>query len=164
MIYLASDQAGYELKENVKKVLKFLEKEYEDIGPYIFDPLDDYPDYILAAAKKVAEDLNKNRGIILGGSGQGEAMTANKVRGIRAVVFYGGPKEIIYLSREHNNANILSLGARFVEKYSKASIEEIVKTWLNTSFSREERHKRRIEKISKFENSIYFPNAINPNI
>ena len=82
----------------------------EDCGAFDFDPLDDYPDFIIPAAEKVANQPN-SRGIIIGGSGQGEAMAANRIQGVRAAVYYDGPLEIIKLSRLHNNANILSLGA-----------------------------------------------------
>jgi len=99
----------------------------------------------LPVAKKVAENPEQNRGIVLGASGQGEAIAANKVKGIRAAVFYGGPEEIIKLSREHNNANILSLGASFL---SEEQARQAVRVWLETSFSGEERHIRRIRKIN----------------
>jgi len=100
----------------------------------------------LPVAKEVAKNPNKNKGIILGGSGQGEAMVANRIKGVRAVVYYGGPKKIIKLSREHNNANILSLGARFL---TEDEAKKMVKLWLQTPFSNEKRHKRRIKKLEK---------------
>jgi ribose 5-phosphate isomerase B len=148
MLYLASDHAGYELK---KKIAEFLTREgipFEDIGPNTYNESDDYPDFIIPAAKKVAENP-ENKGIILGGSGQGEAIAANKIKGIRAAVYYGGSKDIITLSREHNDANILSLGARFLKEDEAI---EAIKLWLKTPFSKEERHKRRIEKINNLTN------------
>ena len=151
MIYLASDHRGYKLKEEIKKLLKSRGQEYEDMGPHEFNPLDDYPDYIFPAAKKVSENPNKNKAIIIGASGQGEAIAANKVKGVRATVFYGGSKEIIYLSRTHNNSNVLSLGAKFIDP---SSIQEIISVWLSLPFSCEERHNRRIKKIEKFEDSV----------
>lgn len=147
MLYLASDHAGYELKNKIAEFLKHNGIPFEDIGPHNYDESDDYPDYIIPAAKKVAAN-SENKGIILGGSGQGEAITANKIKGIRAALYYGGQKEIITLSRIHNDANILSLGARFIKM---EEVIAIVKLWLKTDFSKEERHRRRIEKIQQFE-------------
>lgn len=143
-IFLGSDHAGYELKEALKKELANLGMEVFDKGASAFDPTDDYPDFISPVAREVSHDPKESRGIILGGSGEGEAMAANRFPNVRATVYYGGPKEIITLSREHNNANILSLGARFL---SNSEALEAVKLWLNTPFSNEERHLRRLEKI-----------------
>ena len=112
-IHLATDHAGLELKEKVKLYLSDLNYEVVDHGAYEYDALDDYPDFIFPCANAVSNDP-ESKGIILGGSGQGEAMAANRVKGVRAAVFYNGPDEIIKLSRQHNNANILSLGARSV--------------------------------------------------
>ncbi len=147
MIYMASDHAGYELKEAVKRYLAEKSREFIDVGPHSYDKDDDYPDFIIPAAEKVALHPG-NRGIIFGGSGQGEAIAANKVKGIRAAVFYGGPDEIVSLSREHNNANVLSIGARFVKAESAIKAVEL---WLGTPFAGEERHGRRARKISDFE-------------
>src|SRR3989344_3739623 len=138
-IFLAADHAGFELKEEIKKYLKKDGYEVDDHGAFSYNRSDDYPEFIYKAAKKVSETPN-SKGIIFGGSGQGEAIAANKVPGIRAAVFYGN-KEIIKLSRIHNDANILSIGARFV---SKKEAIDAVKSWLSISFSNEERHKRRI--------------------
>lgn len=146
MIYLASDHAGFELKEKLQTFLLGLSLKVEDLGNLTHEEGDDYPDFIFPAARKVAEDPENNRAIIIGGSGQGEAMAANRIKGVRAAVFYGGPIDIIKLSREHNDANILSLGARFI---FEDEAKEVVKIWLETSFSDGERHKRRIEKIDK---------------
>jgi len=146
-IYFASDHAGFELKEKLKEHLKSQDYEVEDLGVSEYDAQDDYPDFMSKAAKAVAENEG-SKGIILGGSGQGEAIVANKQKGIRAIVFYGGPEDVIKLSREHNDANILSLGARFLdEKDAKDSVD----LWLGTNFSEEERHQRRIQKISDIE-------------
>ena len=140
-IVLATDHAGFELKEHVKKFL--LEKGFEikDFGALEYDALDDYPDFIIPASKFVSK--NKLIGIIFGGSGQGEAIAANRIKGIRAVVFYNGPDDIIELSRKHNDANILSIGARFVDNQRA---EEIINLWLSTTFE-EGRHKKRISKL-----------------
>lgn len=142
-IYLASDHAGYELKEALIPFLRERGLEVEDVGPVTLDPADDYPDYILPMAAKVAQNKG-SFGIGIGGSGQGEAIVANRVKGVRAAVYYGGDKKILTLSREHNDANVLSLGARFV---SVDEAKEAVALWLATPFSNEERHVRRIQKL-----------------
>ena len=140
-IVLATDHAGFELKEHVKKFLSEKGFEIKDFGAVEYDALDDYPDFIIPAAKFISE--HKLIGIIFGGSGQGEAMAANRIKGIRAAVFYDGPDDIIELSKLHNNANILSIGARFV---SKQKSEEIINLWLSTDFEKG-RHKKRIDKL-----------------
>ena len=143
-IHLATDHAGLELKEKVKLYLSDLNYEVIDHGAYEYDALDDYPDFIFPCANAVSNDP-KSKGIILGGSGQGEAMAANRVKGVRAAVFYNGPDEIIKLSRQHNNANILSLGARFM---SEEEMYKIIEVWLSTDFE-SGRHQRRIEKLDE---------------
>ncbi|PIN90138.1 ribose-5-phosphate isomerase [Candidatus Pacearchaeota archaeon CG10_big_fil_rev_8_21_14_0_10_32_14] len=147
-IFIASDHAGYELKEKLKE---HLEKRFfvEDIGPFEYDQKDDYPDFVIPCAEAVAKDVKRGSvGIVIGKSGQGEAMASNKVKGIRAVVYYGGTKEIIKLSKEHNDANILSLGAGFI---STRKAKNVVDLWIRTRFSELEWHKRRIGKIKKYE-------------
>ena len=143
-IHLATDHAGLELKEKIKLYLSDLNYEVIDHGAYEYDALDDYPDFIFPCANAVSNDL-ESKGIILGGSGQGEAMAANRVKGVRAAVFYNGPDEIIKLSRQHNNANILSLGARFM---SEEEMYKIIEVWLSTDFE-SGRHQRRIEKLDE---------------
>lgn len=143
-IHLATDHAGLELKERVKLYLSDLNYEVIDHGAYEYDALDDYPDFIFPCANAVSNDP-ESKGIILGGSGQGEAMAANRVKGVRAAVFYNGPDEIIKLSRQHNNANILSLGARFM---SEKEMYKIIEVWLSTDFE-SGRHQRRIEKLDE---------------
>tara|TARA_B100000945_G_scaffold161346_1_gene129537 strand:+ start:324 stop:764 length:441 start_codon:yes stop_codon:yes gene_type:complete len=140
-IVLATDHAGFELKEHVKRFL--IEKGYDikDFGALEYDGLDDYPDFILPAAKYISE--HKLVGIIFGGSGQGEAMAANRIKGIRAAVFYNGPNEIVELSRLHNNANILSIGARFI---GNLEVEKVIELWLSTDFEYG-RHEKRINKL-----------------
>lgn len=148
ILYLASDHAGYNLKEVLKKYLaEELGFEVKDTGNFVYDETDDYPDLILPAARAVVEDIKNgvdSKAIVLGGSGQGEAMVANRISGIRAAVLYDYNEDIIKLSRQHNNANILSLGARFI---SEEDAKKAVKLWLETEFPGEERHQRRIEKI-----------------
>ncbi len=142
-IFIGTDHAGYNLKETLKDFLEEMGHEVEDKGAYKLDPMDDYPDFVVPVAEAVS--LNpRSIGIVIGGSGQGEAMTANKIRGIRSAVYYGGNLELIRLSREHNSANILSLGARFAtEEEAKKAVEIFIKT----PFSKEERHIRRLDKI-----------------
>jgi ribose 5-phosphate isomerase B len=160
-IYIASDHTGFELKEKLKIYLSKLGLGYdiEDKGAFNYDPNDDYPNFMLPLAESVANSEG-SFGIIIGGSGQGEAMCANRVRGARAAVFYGtavakqaidikgqksvDPYEIIKLSRLHNDANILSLGVRFL---SDDEIKFSVELFLSTKFSGAERHIRRINKF-----------------
>jgi ribose 5-phosphate isomerase B len=140
-IVLATDHAGFELKEHVKRFLIKKGYDIKDFGALEYDGLDDYPDFIFPAAKYISK--HKLIGIIFGGSGQGEAMAANRIKGIRAAVFYNGPNEIVELSRSHNNANILSIGARFV---SSQEVEKVIELWLSTDFE-EGRHEKRINKL-----------------
>jgi ribose 5-phosphate isomerase B len=141
-IHLATDHAGLELKNSIKDYLINQGNEVTDHGAYDYDAHDDYPDFIFPCARAVASDL-LSRGIILGGSGQGEAIAANRIKGVRAAVFYNGPIDIIKLSREHNNANVLSIGARFM---SEDEIRSILDVWLNEPFGGG-RHQRRIDKL-----------------
>ena len=143
-IFIGSDHAGFELKNTLKEYLHDLGHDVRDMGPKEYNPDDDYPDFIIPVAKEVSHDPSRLMGIVIGASGQGEAMCANKVYGIRAAVYYGGNKDIIRLSREHNDANILSLGARFLNPEDAKSV---TKLWLDTKFSGEERHRRRIQKF-----------------
>lgn len=153
-IYLATDHAGFQLKEKIKS---FLSKEghyVEDFGAYKYEESDDYPDFISKAAEAVSKNP-EDKAIILGASGQGEAIVANKFKGIKAAVYYGSqaddPYEIVMLSRLHNNANILSLGAKFLTEQQAL---EAVKIWLDTPFDGGpggERHVRRINKIREIE-------------
>ena len=145
-IFLGTDHAGFELKEKIKKWLAEWGYEVEDMGAFAYDENDDYPRLIRQVAKKVAEDPKDRLGIVLGASGQGEAIVCNREKGVRAAVYYGGNREIITLSREHNNANVLSFGARFV---SDEEAKEGLKLWLETSFPGEERHARRIAQIDE---------------
>ena len=146
MIYLGADHAGFQLKEDIKRYLDELGMEVEDLGAHELDENDDYPDYVLPVAKKVAS-LGDARGIVFGGSGQGENMAANKIKGIRSAVYYGGPLDVVKLSRQHNNANILSLGARFIDT---EQAKEAVKLWLETEFEGG-RHEKRLQKIAEIE-------------
>ena len=143
-IYIAADHAGFNLKKHLKKQLLENGYDIEDCGAFDFEPLDDYPDFIIPAAKKVANQPN-SRGIIIGGSGQGEAMAANRIQGVRAAVYYDGPLDIVKLSRLHNNANIISLGARFL---SLKRATKILNIWLTEKFEGG-RHENRINKLDR---------------
>ncbi len=143
-IYIGSDHAGFALKGILIPYLIEMGYEVVDSGPEHYNPSDDYPDFIIPVAKAVAANPMNAKGIVIGGSGNGEAMAANRIDGVRAAEYYGGDLEIVKLSREHNNANILSLGARFL---SPNEAKEAVKLWLETKFSEEEKHARRIAEI-----------------
>ena len=144
-IAIGADHAGFGLKTELITFLQHLEHEVIDKGAHEYDSRDDYPDFIFPVAEAVARG-EVDRGIVLGGSGQGEAIAANRLKGVRAVVFYGGDTSMVSLSREHNDANVLSLGARFVEPEDAI---RVVKLWLDTEFSGDERHIRRIDKLDK---------------
>lgn len=158
-IALASDHAGYQQLKELQAYLESIGHNCRNFGPSSLNPDDDYPDFVLPAAKAVAKG-EVERGIILGGSGQGEAMAANRVRGVRCAVFYGpavprkvvdaegrvshDPYEIVRLSRQHNDANMLSLAARFV---TLKDMRNVIKLWLETPFGNEPRHIRRNLKL-----------------
>ena len=163
-IFLASDHAGFELKEKIKVFLKDKGYDVVDCGAQTFNKDDDYPDFISQAAEQVSKDSENSKAIVFGGSGQAEAMVANKYGGIRCALFYSAaapfgvadvtgrtsedPLEMIRLTREHNNANVLSIGARFVDEETAKKIAEM---WLVTTFNNEPRHVRRINKIKEIE-------------
>ncbi len=165
-IYLGTDHAGFPMKEKIKTYLLGKGHEVDDCGAIVFESSDDYSTYIPLVAKKVSEDP-QGKGIILGGSGQAEAMLANKFPHIRAALFYGphastgeidaagtvstDPYAIVALSRMHNDANVLSIGARFV---TEEEVMQAVEIWLNTPFSNEERHKRRIAEMQKIAETL----------
>lgn len=162
-VYLASDHVGFQLKSKLREFLSAKGYDVEDCGATDFDKDDDYPDFISIAAGKVSKDP-ASRAIIFGGSGQGEAIVANKFKNVRCALFYSpaipthamdvtgrmsnDPLEIIKLTREHNDANVLSIGVRFVQE---EDIFKVVLLWLETPFPNHERHVRRIEKIKKIE-------------
>lgn len=151
-IYLATDHAGFEIKEELRKELENEGFDVEDCGAYEYDENDDYPDFIAAAARAVSHDPDTARAVVFGGSGQGEAIVANKFPGVRAAAFYGDVGKIVVLSREHNDANVLSIGARFV---TNEEAKRIVRAWLKTEFSEEQRHVRRLQKIKAIEKELY---------
>ncbi len=158
-IYFAADHAGFDLKNALVEHVRTLGYEVEDMGASTLDAADDYPDFITPCAERVAAERG-TFGILIGGSGQGEAMAANRVAGVRAAVFYG-PMQVtaaldvegdhsedgydaVRLPRRHNNANVLSIGARFV---SGDEADEAVRVFLETPFSGDERHRRRLAKF-----------------
>jgi ribose 5-phosphate isomerase B len=144
-VYFATDHAGYELKNALLAFVRDeLGFEVQDCGAHEFNADDDYTDFVSVAAEHVSKDPENSRAIVLGGSGQGEAMCANRFPGVRATTYYAHNPDIIALSREHNNANVLSLGARFL---SPDEAKEAVRAWLSTPFTDEERHVRRIAKL-----------------
>ncbi len=144
-IYIGSDHAGFELKEKLIPFLQELGHEVEDKGAFTYEAGDDYPDYVKPVAGAVSQDKDA-KGIVLGGSGEGEAMATEDAPGVRTAVWYGGTLEVVRLSRVHNDANILSLGARFI---TEEEAKEAVKLWLETPFSGDERHVRRIAKLDQ---------------
>jgi len=146
MIYLASDHAGFELKEKIKNFLNSLGGKFQDLGPDHFDPEDDFPDYSVAVARKVAsEDAS---GILICGTGQGTALAANKIKGIRAYTAWDD--FTARHARENGNANILTLGARTIDE---KTAKNLIKIFLETPFSNKEKYIRRIEKIKNLESS-----------
>lgn len=151
-VYFAADHAGFELKNELLNFVRGeMNHDVEDCGALSFDEADDYPAIIAAAAQKLSIDVaagRDSRAIILGGSGTGEAIVANRYAHVRAVTYYGGTHDILKLSREHNDANALSLGARFL---SKDEACDAVRVWLTTLFSRDERHIRRIGQIDQIK-------------
>ena len=146
-IYFASDHAGFALKNALIAYVKDeLRYDVIDCGAFTYDETDDYPGFIRKAAESVSRNPSEARAIILGKTGQGEAMTANRFSNVRAAVYYGGNEEIVTLSRMHNDANVLSLGAGFL---SEEEAMRAVAAWLRTEFSGEARHLRRVKDIDR---------------
>lgn len=144
MIYIGSDHAGLELKEKIKKYLDKKKIDYEDVGAFVLDEGDDYPDYAFKVGELVVK--YKGKGIVICGSGVGVSIAANKVKGVRAVEGYD--VKTTSLSRKHNDANVLSLNG-WDSDLNK--IKKIIDVFLKTKFSGAERHKRRIRKIQEYE-------------
>lgn len=144
-IHIGSDHAGLEFKAKIIAHLQSQGHQVTDHGPHSFDPLDDYPEFCIPAALATAKDPG-SFGIVLGGSGNGEQMAANKVKGVRAALVWS--VEIAKLARQHNDANVISLGGRM---HDEKFCLELVDTFLLTPFSEDERHIRRIGLISKYE-------------
>ncbi len=162
-IYFATDHAGFKLKNAlVPFVRDELGYEVIDCGADVYDESDDYTDFIAKAARAVSSDAKNAKAIILGGSGQGEAMLANRFHDVRAVVYYGGNEEIITLSRQHNDANVLSLGARFLDT---DEAKHAVSLWLETRHDPVEKYDRRIDEAeTKSIHQVGFPVSIAPSL
>ena len=147
-IFLGTDHAGFKLKEFIKKTLEENGLQVEDLGTNSEESCD-YPDFIIPCAEAVAKSNGDAFGIVFGGSGIGECVAANKVKGIRCAFAYD--RFTAQVTREHNNSNVLALGSRTITGNEDLA-KEIVLTWLSTPFSEDERHIRRINKISDYEN------------
>lgn len=145
MLYIGADHAGFYLKEELKKYFKELGYEYEDLGNKELDPQDDYPDFALAVGKKVAETGGK--GILICATGSGMCIAANKVKGVRASVVWNDFTAL--QAREHNDTNILCLSGKAMDV---EMAKKITRVWLETEFTGEERHVRRLGKIAEMEN------------
>ena len=144
-VHIGGDHAAFELHQELLTFLADEGHEVTDHGPFAYDALDDYPVFVIRAAQAVAADPG-SRGIVLGGYGNGEQMAANKVAGIRAALCYNA--ELARLAREHNDAQVLSMGGRM---QSVEEAKEMVRVFLATDFTGEERHQRRIDMVSAFE-------------
>ena len=144
-IHIGSDHAGLEFKNELITHLVMNGHDVTDHGPYEFDALDDYPDFCIPCAEAVAKD-STSVGIVLGGSGNGEQISANKVKGIRAALVWS--LETAKLAREHNNANVISVGQR---QHTAQEVKDFIDLFLATKFPGDERHVRRIQKISNYE-------------
>ena len=150
-VHLGSDHAGFELKEHLTEFLTGQGYEVVDHGPVDYDPVDDYPPYVLRAAAAVVNDPG-SLAVVIGGSGNGEAIAANKVPGVRAALAWND--DTAGLGREHNDANVVSVGARM---HSLDEATRLVERFLTTPFSGDPRHLRRIEMIAAYESSHDLP-------
>jgi ribose 5-phosphate isomerase B len=146
-VHIGSDHAGFELKGRLIEALRAEDHEVVDHGPVEYDPEDDYPIFCIPAAEGVVHDPG-SLGIVVGGSGNGEQIAANKVTGVRAVLVYD--RDTATLGRQHNDANVMGIGARL---HTDEEAVELVKLFLSTPFSGEERHARRIELLARYEAS-----------
>ena len=150
-VYLGSDHAGYELKMHLVNHLTKQGHEVVDVGPHVYDPEDDYPAFCLHTGAKVVADEG-SLGIVIGGSGNGEQIAANKIDGVRAALVWR--TEIAQLARQHNDANVISLGAR---EHTLDEATSFVDAFLATPFSGNPRHARRISQLSDYEQSRKLP-------
>jgi ribose 5-phosphate isomerase B len=150
-VYLGSDHAGYELKQHLVKWLADAGHEPVDCGPHAYDAEDDYPPFVLRAAERTAADPEA-LGVVIGGSGNGEAIAANKVKGVRAALAWSD--ETARLGREHNNANVIRIGGRM---HPLEDATRFVKVFLETPYSEAERHSRRIDMLTEYETTGELP-------
>ena len=144
-VYLGSDHAGFELKNHLVEWLTAGGHDPVDCGPHVYDAVDDYPPFCLRAAERTAADPG-SLGIVIGGSGNGEQMAANKVKGVRAALAWS--EQTASLAREHNDANVLSVGGRM---HTQDEATKFVEIFLATPYSQEERHQRRIDMLTAYE-------------
>lgn len=149
MLYLGSDHAGFKLKQAIKRYLTKEGWKFEDLGNLKLDSKDDYPDFGALVAERVSKEPKKHQGILICGSAEGMGIVANKFKGVRATVVYD--KKTAKLSREHNDSNVLSISGWGL---NDRKAKQIVKIFLETKFSGEARHKRRVEKIKKLEKKL----------
>jgi ribose 5-phosphate isomerase B len=150
-VHLGSDHAGIELKEHLLGWLRDNGHEPVDHGPFVYDPVDDYPVFCIRAAEGVAKDPG-SIGVVIGGSGNGEQIAANKVEGVRAALVWNA--DIAVLAREHNDANVISVGGRM---HSLEEMTHFVDVFIRTPFSGDERHVRRIAMMSAYESTGVLP-------
>ena len=150
-VHIGGDHAAFELHQELLSFLEAEGHEVVDHGPFEYDAVDDYPAFVLRAAEGVAANPG-SRGIVLGGSGNGEQMAANKVEGIRAALCY--TTELAQLAREHNDAQVISIGGRM---QSVEEAKEMVRVFLGTDFTGEERHQRRIDMVTRYEREGELP-------
>jgi len=156
-VVFAADHGGFALKEELKPFVASLGHEVVDVGAHTLDMADDYPPIIQAGAREVAKDPKNTRGIVIGGSGQGEAFAANRIKGVRAVVYYGEPErkqkdadgkdlDMITSTRQHNDSNVLSLAGRFL---TIEQAKDAVKRWLETPYDSSSRHEKRHRMVDQ---------------
>jgi ribose 5-phosphate isomerase B len=150
-VYLGSDHAGFELKQHLVEYLTKQGYECVDVGPHVYDPEDDYPSFCLHTGASVVADPG-SLGIVIGGSGNGEQIAANKIAGVRSALVWR--VEIAQLARQHNDANVLSLGAR---EHTVDEATTFAEAFLTTPFSGNERHARRIAEVAEFEKTRELP-------
>jgi ribose 5-phosphate isomerase B len=150
-VYLGSDHAGFELKQHLVGWLTASDHEPVDCGALVYDAADDYPPFVLRAAERTAADPGAF-GVVIGGSGNGEAIAANKVKGIRAALAWN--EDTATLARLHNDANVISIGARM---HDLDTATRFVELFLDTEYSKEERHSRRIAMLSRYEETGELP-------
>ena len=150
-VYLGSDHAGFELKNHLVEHLTKQGHEVVDVGPHVYDPEDDYPAFCLNAGARVVADPG-SLGVVIGGSGNGEQIAANKVAGVRSALVW--KVEIAELARQHNDSNVCAIGAR---QHTPEEAEAFVDAFLSTSFSGNERHQRRIDQLAEYERTGELP-------
>lgn len=142
-LYISGDHAGFKLKEKLKPWLEKKGFKLKDFGPLKYDKEDDYPDFVIPMARAVAK--NKTRGLIVAGSGQGENIAVNKIKGIKCALYYGGSARIVKTGRAHDDANVLSFGSRFV---TESEAKKAITLFLNTKFEGG-RHAKRVKKVER---------------